>query len=141
MYCIMKVYCILEGDCKNKTFKKIEEDELTKAYTGSHVGKILFCLECHRRYLENKYNVYFYNSVNILFCLFLGENENVLDLDLMFRDSCSLYNENINEDNFDIEDWIKKIKRCFYENCIFMENNYNLCEMCYYYNITDMTPK
>jgi len=137
----MKVFCLLEDDYSEDKIREIEEDKLSFVYRGFQVGKIIFCLECHRRYLENKYNVNFYNSVNVLFCLFLGENENVLDLDLMFCDSCSLCNENINEDNFDIEGWIKKIKRCFYENCIFMENNYNLCEMCYYYNITDMTPK
>jgi len=137
----MKVFCLLEDDYGEDKIREIEKDKLSFVYRGFQVGKIIFCLEKDKCYLENKYNVNFYNSVNILFCLFLGESDNVLDLDLMFYDSCSLYNENIDEDNFDIEDWIKKTKRCFYENCIFMLNNYNLCETCYYYNITDMTPK
>ena len=134
-----RVFCILEDDCEEEEIGRIEKDDLIKVYEGLQVGKIIFCLEKDKEYLENKYNVRFCNAVNVLFYLLLGENDNVLDLDLMFYDNCSLYNESINEDDFDFQEWIKTIKALFYENCIFMLNNYNLCEV-NYYNILNIMP-
>lgn len=122
------VFCILENDYEKEIIGKIEKDSLIKIYEGIQAGKIYFCLEKDRGCLENKYNVRFCNAVMILFYLFLGDNDNVLDLDLMFYDSCSLYNESLSEDNFNIQDWIKTIKELFCESCFYLEIYYSLCE-------------
>ncbi len=113
----------------------LEEDvdfisQLEKDYRCQIKFPYVFCLAQDRLELEKKFDIRFVDGTDALFDLLMGDN-NILDLDLMFRDDIRLFNPSPLLFYNDFDGFFDEIEKLLKSNIEYLVKNYDECKKNY----------
>lgn len=124
----MKIWCACVDEYDEEIIEQLSKDYRVNIYEE----EIIFCLDYDEIDIIKQYDIEFVDGTQTLFYLFLGDRDNLLDLDLQFEDTLQIYDDNkiLFYNNF--KKWLKIIEDMFNETLKYIIDNFDECNRNYW---------
>lgn len=124
-----KIMCTWLGETPDELYKEIIKEPIIKINDD-----FAFCEKWDKDYLKERYGLTFTDCANGLFTMFCDKHNitNILDFDLMFKDSVNFHEYAYDLFEKDFCKWLDYMGEVFFSDRKYILENYEECEKNYY---------